>query len=178
MRKKIIAAAAVQIAAALLLLTVTPLWSYALEKYGADYTVNSTSTWCEPDYSRAGRFMFFIDCDDVSVEGLEHPAREYTDTTDSELMYLYMGGNKNNVNVHLTYYIKDKALSRKLNELFDAEDKNYDAFELREILDLRAKVKNTVYSVNVRVFGTRVKLISVMADGKDVEAYLSELLGV
>ncbi len=178
MRKKIIAAAAVQIAAALLLLTVSPLWAFALEKYGTEYTVNSTSVWCDGSYTdEDGHFMFCVECEKQHVDGLEHPVSEYVDITDDSLIYLYASGSKSNVRINMTYYIKDTALSEKLSSLYNYDTDNMDAFELADILNLRSRIVNTVYSVKIKVFGSRVKLISVTADGKELETYLSELLG-
>lgn len=174
MRKKIIAAAAIQIAATLLLLTVTPLWTYALEKYGSDYTVSSTSMWCEASCLEEDGFIrFFIECDDVHVKGIKYPVSQYVVISADDPIY-YMSGYNDNVSIHLAYCIEDAALSEKLNALYSDDS---ETFEGLEYFNLRQQLKNTTYDIKFRVFGSRVKFLSATVDGKELKAYLSELLG-
>lgn len=180
MRKKIIAAAAVQLAAALFLLLITPLWSWALEKYGRDHTLAATYVqgnygWYED--ADGEHFAICIDCEKSRVDGLEHPAPEYTQITKDEQLSCYMGSDSNAVYLHLSYCVKDMALSKKLAALYNDELEAFDGLEYIDLFYLRQKIEGAAYKVTVRVFGSKMKLLNVTVDGKDIEAFLAGALG-
>ena len=171
MRKKLIAALAVQLAGVALILCFSIMTSALTEKYGKIYSVPC----------RAGGLDCILDTDDGSVrnycinfynyrceqtDGFERYASYKDDSEGDNYLYVCSYTEKNRVlsiSVDGWYVIDDKETGDDLYRFFYDHDYAYEKlFETKEI------------TANIKVYRDRVKLVSVTVEGEDITDYLRE----
>ncbi len=184
MRKKLIAALAVQLAAVVFLLSFSGIMSALVDKYGKTLSVE-----CLFDYN--GYFTgndgeeitdFYLSFYNYAVK-LDDIARGgYSDCT-GNINYVYLSvyndekytsysseNNDENVKADIwgTYAFKDKEIGEKVYQYGEKRlERAYDIFP-------RSFYKNNKITANIRVYRSRVKLLSITINGIDIEEYFSD----
>lgn len=170
MIKKMIAALALQLAAVAVILSFSPVYEILTDKYGKDYTFDVDLWSCDSVYDsdKAGTEHYQLEIAAYYNKNIIGPTdkRFYDSSDDGNFAGLYCNDNRMDFNANIR--IKDDDIGKKLCDAFYLEklensiDGTFDA----SVFNLHYDVKATV-----RIFGSRIKLLSVTIDGKDVEEF-------
>lgn len=172
MRKKLIIALTLQLTAVAVIFAFSPVMEYLTDQYGTEYSFRAELTNCFIEYDNEMNNRY-----NLEFEGMENNTvykkiqrNEYRDISDhGNIIWLYIYNND------ISYYgsipINDEETGRNLRNAYSSHilenstDESFYDYVFNNYYDIRA---------NIRVFGSRIKLISLTVDGKDAETFFRE----
>lgn len=173
MRKKMIAALCVQLAAVLIIFCFSPVTKAITERYGTDYSLRAGLDYCWSgklygggDYYSLELSTGYLNSDPVGV-----PGRRYHDVAPEGYYVNLYRLDEDHVNFTASVKLNDNALGEKLYRAFNDNfmDNSTDG-------GFDPGVFNNYYNVeaHIRIFGNRVMLRSVTVNGRDIEDFFRE----
>ena len=171
MRKKLIAALAVQLAGVALILCFSLMTSALTEKYGKIYSVPCNIPYVDmipdPDSDTPKNYcIVFQNYRCEKTDGFERYANYKDDSEGDNYLYVFSHTKENcvpSIEFGGGYVIDDRETGKVLHHLSCYRDYYFqDLFAAKEI------------TANIKVYRDRVKLVSVTVEGEDIIDYLRE----
>ena len=165
-----IAALALQLAAVAVILSFSPVYEILTDKYSKNYTFDVDLWSCDSVYDsdEAGTEHYQLEIDAYYNKNIIGPTdkRFYDSSDNGNFASLYCRGDI--MEFYGNMIINDDDIGKKLCDAFYLEklENSADGTFSASVFNLHYDIKATV-----RIFGSRIKLLSVTIDGKDVEEF-------